>query len=81
MQIVDYETKPLSREKIRTLVKVIRKIFNIKNTKFPVLKVLDMLEKDGVIYVVEDDKKFKKNVMAYLEPTNEGYCIHIRNSV
>ena len=49
MQIVDYETKPLSREKIRTLVKVIRKIFNIKNTKFPVLKVLDMLEKDGVI--------------------------------
>lgn len=81
MQIVDYETKPLSRKKIRKLVEVLRKIFKIYTLKFPVLDVLDSLESDGVTYMIEEDKLFKKNVMAYLEPTNNGYCIHIRNSV
>ena len=81
MQYVDYETKPLSRRKIRILAKAIRLFFKIKSIKFPVMDILEQLDEYGVTYIVEEDKKFKKDVMAYLEPNIDGYCIHIRNSV
>lgn len=82
---MDYETKPISRKKLRVIAKLIRSKYNIKTIEFPVIKILDQLTKDNphdLFYVIEDDKEFDKNVMCYITQTlNEGYCIHIRNSV
>lgn len=82
---MDYETKPTSRRQLRIIAKLIRNKYNIKTIEFPVLKILDQLIEDNpddLFYVVEDDKKFDKNVMCYItSASTDGYCIHIRNSV
>ena len=60
-------------------------MFKVKTTLFPVMKVLeDLVIKfaDVLYYSVEQDETFDSNVMAYLEPQEDGtYCIKIRQSV
>lgn len=83
---MDYETSViLDRLQIRMISKFFRKMFNIKTTLFPVMKVLDALVKrfsDVLYYSVEEDELFDPRVMAILEPQEDGmYCIRIRQSV
>ncbi len=83
---MDYETSViLNRLQIRMISKFFRKMFNIKSTIFPVMKVLDALVKkfsDVLYYSVEEDKLFDPKVMASLDPQEDGmYCIRIRQSV
>lgn len=83
---MDFETQPISREFIRIFANLIRKNYKIKTIRFPVLKFLESIENltnDEVSYIVEDDKMFDDNVMAYIEFYNdeEKYWIHIRETV
>lgn len=85
---MDYETsRILSREQIRLIAKFFRKMFRIRSILFPVLKVLNLLEKkfSNNLYIdVDEDENFEKNVMAELVPEDENYqyfCIRIRQSV
>ena len=83
---MDYEARiGLSREKIRILSVLVRKILQVKSLKFPVLKVLDKLEilfPDNFYYVSEEACLFEKSVPAYIEQEGENeYCIHIKQSV
>ena len=79
---MDYEARiGLSREKIRMLSVLVRKILQVRTLKFPVLKVLDKLEilfPDNFYYVSEEACLFEKSVPAYIEQEGENeYCIHI----
>lgn len=60
-------------------------MFKIRTIKFPVLKVLDLLEArfpNNLYYLVDEDKKFDSDVMAVLETSDyEHFCIRIRQSV
>lgn len=82
---MDYEARVgLSRLQIRKLANLIRIIFKIHTLKFPILIILNILEKKygDVLYVaIEPDDWFEKNVMAFLEIEEDMYCIHIRESV
>lgn len=83
---MDYETSYiLNRVQIRAISQFFRKMFKIKTTLFPVMKVLEALVtrfSSILYYSVEDDKLFDADVMAYLEPQTDGtYCIKIRQSV
>lgn len=83
---MDYETsKILKRDDIRKIALYIRKAFKIRTIKFPVMKFLDILEKnypDNVYVSVEEDELFDFNVMAELKQFDEEhYCIRIRESV
>lgn len=83
---MDYEPATiLSRKKIREIADFIRTILRIETIKFPVIKVLDLLEQkfpDNLFYSVEEDDQFDYKVMAYIETVNyTQFCIKIRQSV
>lgn len=83
---MDFETRSISRETIRIFANLIRKNYGIKTIKFPVLQFLENIEEytdNEVSYIVEEDEKFEKNVMAYIDFYKERdvYCIHIRETV
>ena len=83
---MDYETSAiLSRQQIRLISKFFRKFVNVRTTLFPVMKVMDKLEKkfpDVLFFSVEEDDKFHSLVMAFLESQDDGtFCIKIRQSV
>ena len=85
--MMDYETsRVLNRDKIRDIAELVRKMFNVRTIKFPVMKVLDKLEKkfsDNLYYCVEEDDYFEKGVMSELETEEyeNHFCIRIRQSV
>ena len=82
---MDYETKGISRDKIRIIAKILRKYFNIRTIRFPVMTILDLLVEefeDILVYEVLPDEKFDKDVMCYIETFDYcTYTIKIRESV
>ena len=85
---MDYETsRILSREQIQQIAKFSRKLLGIRTLMFPVLKVLDRLEKKfpNKIYLhIDYDENFEENVMAELVTEDDEFescCIRIRQSV
>ena len=74
---MDYETKGISRKKIRIIARIIRKYLKIRTIRFPVMNVLEQLVvdfEDILVYEVLPDEKFDKNVMAFIE-TYDYCCI------
>lgn len=82
---MDYETKGISRKKIRIIARIIRKYLKIRTIRFPVMNVLEQLVvefEDILVYEVLPDEKFDKNVMAFIETYDYcSYNIKIRESV
>ncbi len=83
---MDYEPSViLGRDQIRLISKFFRKMFKVRTIKFPVLRVLDLLEtkfSNNLYYIVDEDENFASNVMAVLETEDyEHFCIRIRQSV
>ena len=85
--MMDYEARTyLSREQIRLIAFFFRKMFKVRTVRFPVLKILDKMEKkfsDNLYVFVDEDENFESTVMAALETEydDEHYCIRIRESV
>ena len=81
--LIDYETYPLSRNDLRFFTRVIRQKLNIKVSKIPVIKLLDVFEQEyGVLLSIEPDEEFEDKVVAYLTSESNGtHIIHVRNSV
>jgi len=79
---MDYETSYiLTREQIREIALLFRKMFEVRTILFPVMKILDLLEKrfsDNLYYYVDDDVNFENNVMAVLETEEDDNHFHIR---
>ena len=83
---MDYEPSViLGRDQVRMISKFFRKMFKIRTIKFPVLRVLDLLESkfsNNLYYIIDEDENFASNVMAVLETEDyEHFCIRIRQSV
>lgn len=83
---MDYEPRViLGRDQIRLISKFFRKLVKVRTIKFPVLKVLDILETkfpDNLYYLIDEDANFDSNVMAVLETEDyEHFCIRMRQSV
>lgn len=80
--MIDYETKPLTRKRIRLMANIIRTAFKIESLEFPAIKMLDILEQlFGVNYDILPDDEFGIGVMAYFEQNDSECSIYIRESV
>ncbi len=82
---MDYETKPLTREVIRSFVPYYRELFDAPLTgPFPVLEALDKIPdvfKDSNYEIVED-AELEPNVMAQCSPNESGgFTIKIKETV
>lgn len=79
---MDYETSQiLNREQIRLISKFFRRMFKVRTILFPVMKILDLLERKfskNLYYYVDDDANFESNVMAALETEDDDAHFHIR---
>ena len=83
---MDYEPCViLGRDQIRLISKFFRKLVKVRTIRFPVLKVLDILETkfpNNLYYLIDEDDNFDSNVMAVLETEDyEHFCIRIRQSI
>ncbi len=82
---MDYKTRPLSREKIRSLSKILRKMFGVDlNGPFPILDVLEKLPDvfTNCNYEIVDDDVLPINIPAKCFPNDlGGYTIQIKESV
>jgi len=81
---MDYITKPVSRDELRKLSKLMRRVFGIPLVgAFPVLRILDQLrERFNTIYEIVEDSELPPNVMAQCTPRDDGgYKIQIKESV
>lgn len=82
---MDYETKPLTRETIRSFVPYYRELFDVPHTgPFPVLEALEKIPDvfKGSRYEIVEDGELEPKVMAQCTP-NElgGFTIKIKESV
>lgn len=79
---MDYETSYiLTREQIRDISLLFRKMFKVRTILFPVMKILDLLEQrfsENLYYYVDDDENFDRRVMAALETEEDDNHFHIR---
>lgn len=82
---MDYKTKPTSREKLRSLVCIFRKLFEAEDLTqpFPVLQALEKLPSvfDGSIFEIVEDYELPKNEKANCMIDDDGCIIRIKQSV
>lgn len=82
---MDYETHPLSRNKIREFSKILRKKFKVPITgRFPVLDCVEMFPdvfENSNVLILSDFKFKARDVAQCYENPQGGYTIEIRASV
>lgn len=83
---MDYRTKPISREDIRSIAIIIRKMFKCRNKYyFNVIKAFELMPlyfPNVTTEIVLDDDPELKDVPATTVPDMKGnYCIKIKESV
>lgn len=82
---MDYETKPLTRETIRSFAPYYRELFGVPHTgPFPVLEALEKIPDvfKGSRYEIVEDGELEPKVMAQCTPNESGgFTIKIKESV
>ncbi len=82
---MDYKTKPVTREQLRTYSQFFRRLFDVsRGGPFPVLETLDKIGDvfDGCSYEIVHDRSMPKRTMARCIPNNAGgFTIQIKQSV
>lgn len=83
--MIDYVTKPTSREHLRHYAEIFRELFDVPQTgEFPVLESLEKVPDvfPGSGYKVLEDDKLPKGVVAQcVKNSEDGFTIEIRQSV
>ena len=83
--MIDYVTKPTSREHLRSYAIVFRELFDIPQTgEFPVLEALEKIPDifSGSGYQILEDELLPKGVVAQcVKNIDDGFTIEIRQSV
>lgn len=85
---MDYETKPISREKLRKLAKEIKKIFDCNENEyyFNVIMALEKMHflfknKAHIFYKIIEDDPYTKDIPAFTDICDGEYIINIKESV
>ena len=82
---MDYETKPVSRKKLRNFATIIRYVFNVGFTgAFPVVEIIDKIPQKlkGTNFEVLEDDELPANIPARCFPDEEGhFTIQVKESV